>query len=785
MKRSLVALALAVSVLVAVPEVAGAASITVTTTADVVNGGDGVISLREAFAMASANAEADEIVLGVTQTYQLTDCVAGALLHTAAEGLTLTGNGSTIEQTCPGEGVIDDSTAVSTLAVDGVTFTGAAGGGFVEGAGVLVAGDTSIANSTFTGLDAGTGSIVAGSSAFFGVDLTLDTVTIDGNTGDGVVLSFGSLHITDSAVTGNVGRGIALVDGSPLVITDSEISGNSRSGARTTGQGSTITTLTNATIVDNGETGLACSACGTVTITDSTITGNGNALGPFGGGRGVSVTLDQDDPADAPTVTITGSTISDNTSTLDGAGLAVTVLESSEPTAPSAQITLTDSDVSDNVVEDAATAVHGGGIYLETGSLTLTGTTVTGNRAGPVAGGTLSEGGGVWLQETGAITTPPTLTITGSHVDGNQADRRGGGIRVVTGGAVTITDSTVSGNTAHQGDAGGIYTIASTSISGSEVSDNTAPNGGGIAVATAFDQPAGSLDVVGSTLAGNDATVGGGGALTIDIEEGLPPVVVENSTISGNTAATAGGGIRAGLGGDITLRHATLVENQAPAGANLSMSVVVGGLDVTAAIIALPLGGGANCAITGGAPTSGGFSFVSDTSCSLGGDDTVSAADPQLAALALNGGPTPNRLPAAASPVGGLVPAAMCSVPADQRGVARPEGTNCEPGSVEVEEAGGGGGPEPIMGTNGKDVLFGTPGDDVIMGLGGKDLIFGLGGNDVIIGGDGNDTIFGGPGDDTLEGNRGRDILVGGPGDDDLDGGPGVDACWDPFFSFC
>ena len=79
---------------------AAAADIAVTTTDDVVNGGDGLTSLREAFAAANAGAGPDTIILGSAQSYDLDDCVSGALTATADDDLTIDGNGSTITQTC-------------------------------------------------------------------------------------------------------------------------------------------------------------------------------------------------------------------------------------------------------------------------------------------------------------------------------------------------------------------------------------------------------------------------------------------------------------------------------------------------------------------------------------------------------------------------------------------------------------------------------------------------------------------------------------------------------------
>ncbi len=75
---------------------------------------------------------------------------------------------------------------------------------------------------------------------------------------------------------------------------------------------------------------------------------------------------------------------------------------------------------------------NGGGIYNE-GALTLTNSTVSGNRA--------LDGGG--------IDNEGTLTLTNSTVSSNSASTSGGGI--YNGGRLTLSNSTVSGNRAPAG----------------------------------------------------------------------------------------------------------------------------------------------------------------------------------------------------------------------------------------------------------------------------------------------------------------------------------------------
>jgi hypothetical protein len=116
-----------------------------------------------------------------------------------------------------------------------------------------------------------------------------------------------------------------------------------------------------------------------------------------------------------------------------------------------------------------------------------------------------------------------------------------------------------------------------------------------------------------------------------------------------------------------------------------------------ASVVARPQGG-QNCGGSGQEPftntVSAGDNFSDDATCGFAGDgDRQNAGDPQLGALAANGGPTPTRLPATTSPLLGAVPVDRCQadgaagVTTDQRGVTRPQGPACDTGSVEVMEA--------------------------------------------------------------------------------------------------
>ncbi len=96
--------------------------------------------------------------------------------------------------------------------------------------------------------------------------------------------------------------------------------------------------------------------------------------------------------------------------------------------------------------------------------------------------------------------------------------------------------------------------------------------------------------------------------------------------------------------------------------------------------------GASNCGFeAGGSATSGGYNFLSDSSCfTLTGTD-ISGSDPELGVLGDNGGRTDTMEPTSpSSPVVNAIPVELCTDLLDQRGVSRPRGAGCDIGAVEL-----------------------------------------------------------------------------------------------------
>jgi hypothetical protein len=161
----------------------------------------------------------------------------------------------------------------------------------------------------------------------------------------------------------------------------------------------------------------------------------------------------------------------------------------------------------------------------------------------------------------GGISNFGTLTLSNCTMSGNTANNGGGGIfNGFTGATLTVINTTLSGNSAILGEAGGIWNfIGSTlTVNKSTFLGNSAGYGGG---AIGND---GNGTVTNSALWGNSATDYGGAIFNTGA------LFVINSTLSGNSAP-AGGGIlnNNNLGSTLTVRNSTLSGNSATFGGGI------------------------------------------------------------------------------------------------------------------------------------------------------------------------------------------------------------------------
>jgi hypothetical protein len=322
---------------------------------------------------------------------------------------------------------------------------------------------------------------------------------------------------------------------------------------------------------------------------------------------------------------------------------------------------------------------NGGGIYNgDTGTLTIDHSTVIDNSAGDGGNGTdgfsgtrsdvsagQAGGEGGWGGSGAGIYSDGTLTVTDSTISGNSAGTGG------TGGAGSAaTDASDNGGNGGQGgfggDGGGIASAGTLTMTGTTLSGNSSGTGsnGGAAGEGSGTGIAGTTGAIGFPGAGGAIEAwGGSGALT-------------NTTLAGNASGDTGGGID-DEATPLQLSFVTIAGNTAAEGSGIYeyASTVTEADSIISDNNGVSSG---NCARSSGTIFDGGGNVVfGDDSC----PGTV--ADPKLAPLADSGGSTQTLALMAGSGAIDRVPTAACAVTTDQRGVTRPQGGGCDAGAYE------------------------------------------------------------------------------------------------------
>jgi predicted outer membrane repeat protein len=280
------------------------------------------------------------------------------------------------------------------------------------------------------------------------------------------------------------------------------------------------------------------------------------------------------------------------------------------------------------ITNGSAPGASGGGIFNEGGNsatLRLSDCTISGNSA--------DFGGGIFN-----LNGAPT--VNNCTISGNEAAFSGGGIANSASGAaatLTITNSTVSDNSATANDGGGILNVAVGSVA--------------------------SITVSNSTLSGNSATGNGGAVASVADVPDLARLTITNSTISDNSATGNGGGIYDA--GTAEFEIGSTILNAGSSGENI---------------------------FNGGQATSLGYNLSSDD----GGGILIRTGDqintdPMLGPLQDNGGPTFTHALLPGSPAIDAGDPSFAPPPFfDQRGPGfdRVSGSGIDIGSFEVQVGG-------------------------------------------------------------------------------------------------
>ncbi len=375
--------------------------------------------------------------------------------------------------------------------------------------------------------------------------------------------------------------------------------------------------------------------------------------------------------------------------------------------------------VSNSSIYACASYQGSGGAIESSGPLTLDNDIFTSNSANDYGGAVDNKGSSLVVNDCtfnnynrayisgGAISVQNgTLTVNGSTFSGNAANTSGGAIEVVAGTA-TLDDDIFSSNAANtSGSAidnqgtltltGGLFTSDNTdgvggglnnggiaSLAGSTfTNDNAGKTGGGIENASG-----GTLTVSGSTFTGNESDYYGSGGGGIE-NAGMATVV--DSTITGSYSYQAGGGIQNASGGTLTVSDSTISGNSAAdSGGGIDNS---GTLTLQNSIVAgNSSSNSTNPDINGAITTDNGNNLLgtgvnNSTNDPTPGPGDVFSNTPMLTALGNYGGPTQTMSLLAGSPAIGAGNASATSLPTtDQRGLPRTAGGKLDIGAFQTQ----------------------------------------------------------------------------------------------------
>jgi len=320
----------------------------------------------------------------------------------------------------------------------------------------------------------------------------------------------------------------------------------------------------------------------------------------------------------------------------------------------------------------------GGGLAADASVVTVSDSLLTSNHAG--AGGNAAE---AYMSHAGfggdggaiSLTNGSTLTLQRSSLTANasglaglldaDADSGYGGALCLDSGSTAIVmqsdiDGNAAGDTNVGSNGGGIAVLGggTLELTQSSVTRNVSRLGGGIYVAS----PA-TLLLHNDTLAANQASAGG----AIFVQN--TSAVIDLATISGNTAAIGSGIAILTINQDVKIGHSIVSGNG---------------------------GGGTDCQVYGGGNpdySSAGYNLAG-SGCPNDGTADIVTTDPQLGPLGANGGLGDTMMPQPTSPATDAGSCAASSVYVDERTQTRPSDVprvanvadGCDIGAVELDD---------------------------------------------------------------------------------------------------
>jgi uncharacterized repeat protein (TIGR01451 family)/CSLREA domain-containing protein len=424
----------------------------------------------------------------------------------------------------------------------------------------------------------------------------------------------------------------------------------------------------------------------------------------------------------------------------------------------------------DRVTIRGNTARDSGGGIANSGTLTVTASTISANTASPASNPSVSFGRGGGISNTGA----GTLTLTDSTVSGNHAgsgsggDGMGGGVgntATLHLASSTLANNSASGAGGNVSDSGSADRVNSLFVGGSPFNCS----GPGLGSPSSGDQSMASdatcFGVVTPNLELGPLLDNGGptnthallpGSAAIDGGESLCPddpvfPVIDQRGITRPDGKCDVGAFEVVQGANLSLAMSAAPKPVAEhAASGLTFTIVVRSTgpagDATQPVVTDVLPAGVTLLRKGA--TQGSCTGAHRVVCALG-----TLRNGAVATVSIRVRVDRNQ--------GSLVNTASLASP-------RPDKTPADDHWTVTALVNPSDDDDTIGGTDGADRLCGLLGDDTIRGRGGPDKLFGDGCGRRK-GPGGRDTLFGGGGDDTLAGGGGRNTLHGGRGNDRIE----------------
>ena len=313
--------------------------------------------------------------------------------------------------------------------------------------------------------------------------------------------------------------------------------------------------------------------------------------------QAVNAAAEGNTPITANKSFIVGGTVtipSGKTITLTDAGKGLSVVFKNGFAGPAFRVEQGAALILDGSFNFSCFRIANGSFAEVNGAMTLNGGTITrmslsGSNMGAITvdGGSFTMGNGELSSISASssancgavyVKNGGTFAMNGGKITGCMFKNQYSGAVALAGGNMTMTEGTISGNTASEYNAAGGVLVNGTSslaMSGGTIADNTAKRGGGVCV-----RENGTFTMSGGTISGNSTAVksdtiqqpnaGGGGVFV----EANALFEMTNGTITGNKTNGMGGGVATAVlsesdtvgGGRFHMTGGTISDNTASCG---------------------------------------------------------------------------------------------------------------------------------------------------------------------------------------------------------------------------